>query len=143
METLGLFGILGYFTIEDIKSRRLKTAALMFCGLAGVILHIFLRRISAENMIGGMAVGAVMYLISVLSKGRIGKGDAVLIMVTGIFLGFWNNLMLLWAAVMFAGAAGWIAIFILKKEKNYEMPFVPFMLAAYILCLAVWGGRLI
>lgn len=142
MEVLGLFGILGYFSVEDLRYRRLRTVGLLSCAIAGILLHIRYGRISVWDMLGGMAIGLFMYLVAVISSEKIGKGDALLLMVTGIFLGFSHNLILLWAAAVLAGAAGFVSVFILKKGHSYELPFVPFLFASYIICLILWGGRI-
>ena len=142
VEMVSLFGILGVFSLEDMQKRKVTTMALLLSGIIGMVLHLCYGRLTIWNLMGGFAIGVVFYIASVLSGGQIGKGDALLIMVTGIFLGFWNNLMLVWAAACLAGFAGLVAVLGFHKPKSYELPFVPFLLAAYVLCLVVWGGTI-
>ena len=61
----------------------------------------------------------------------IGKGDGLTFMITGIYLGLWRNLCLLWfslilcslwgAGLMVLGRMGW------KQVKKKELPFLPFV----------------
>ena len=102
MEMLGLLGMLGYFSIEDIRRKSVHTAPLIVTAIAGVFLHLYGGRLSIWDLLGGLGIGVVMYGISVASRERVGKGDALVLGVTGIFLGFWNNLLLLWIASFLA-----------------------------------------
>lgn len=142
MEWISLLGILGYFSVEDLRKKSIQLVPLLAAAIAGVLFHMYFSRISIWNLIGGMAVGAGLYIISVLSNERIGKGDALLMSVTGIFLGFWDNLMLLWVSMLVAMVAGIGAVLILKKNRRYEMPFIPFVFTGYLIYLSINRGGL-
>ena len=43
-------------------------------------------------MLLGMGIGIAVWLVSFVTKGKMGIGDAVLLMVTGIYLGAQQNL---------------------------------------------------
>lgn len=143
MESLSLLGILGFFSIEDITKRRIRLAAVLLAAIAGLLLHICFWRITIWNALGGIAVGAAMYLVSVLSAEKIGKGDAMMIAVTGIFLGFRGNVIVLWTAMLLAMIAGIAAVVFLKKGKDYEIPFIPFMFLSYTIHLLLNTGGVI
>ncbi len=143
MESLSLFGILGFFSLEDIKKKRIMTAPLLAAAIAGLLLHVLFLRISIWNVTGGIAVGAVMYFISVLSGEKIGKGDAMMIAVTGIFLGFWGNIIVLWTAMFFSLIAGAVAVLFFKKGRHYELPFIPFMFISYAMHVAMNTGGVV
>lgn len=84
-----------------------------------------------------MLVGIVLYLISILSHGKVGKGDAFLVTSMGVYLGFWNNLTILWMASVMAAIFGVVACVFFRKEKEESLPFVPFLLVAYLLFLCL------
>ena len=142
MEWLSLLGILGFFSVEDMRKRSVQLVALLAAAITGVVMHLYFGRISIWSLLGGLAVGAIMYGISILSQERIGKGDALLIAVTGIFLGFWGNLLVLWIATLLAMCAGIAAIVFFQKGKNYELPFIPFVFASYLIYLSINHGSL-
>ena len=76
-------------------------------------------------------IGLLLLFISKKSDGAIGKGDGLTFMITGIYLGLWRNLCLLWfslilcslwgAGLMVIGRMGW------KQVKKKELPFLPFV----------------
>ena len=88
----------------------------------------------AADLLGGCLVGAALVLLAWVTRQQIGYGDGLLFAVTGIFLGFFENLLLLIAslfpAAFFAGV-----LFLKKKKKGYRFPFVPFVLVGYVLLL--------
>ena len=95
---LGLF--LGLCSIEDLHSRKMHTVLLLAGSIAGVLCHLIFRQRSIWEVLGGLAVGVGVLLLSRLTDGRIGDGDGLLLMATGTFLGFVRNLALLWGAVL-------------------------------------------
>lgn len=143
MEMIGLLGILGYFSVEDIRRRSVRIVPLILAAIAGLVLHLYFGRISVWSLLGGLGIGAGMYVVSVASKERVGKGDALLLAVTGIFLGFWDNLLLLWLASFLAMAAGVVAVLVFRKNRHYELPFIPFVFVGFLVfLLANQGGGL-
>lgn len=114
-----------------------KKIPLMFLAAgfgAGVLLQILFPGKNAVDLLGGCMVGAALVLLAWVTRQQIGYGDGLLFAVTGIFLGFFENLLLLVAslfpAAFFAGV-----LFLKKKKKGYRFPFVPFVLIGYVLLL--------
>ena len=93
-------------------------------------------------MLGGASVGVVLLVIGYLTKEKIGYGDGILFVATGIYLGFWNNLILLWLSTSLAGIYGIILMLLKKKKKDSEIPLVPFVLGVYVVTLIFNGGAL-
>ena len=76
MDVLGLVGMLSICTVEDLWKRQIHLVVISAFGIVGVLLHFYDGKQTALNMCGGMLVGIVLYLISILSHGKVGKGDA-------------------------------------------------------------------
>lgn len=143
METISLIGMLGICTFEDIKKRKIHIFFILLCGILGICFHLFFGRLSIFNVLGGLSVGGVLFLLSLATREKIGKGDALLLMVTGIYLGFWDNLFLLWLATVLASVVGVACVLVQKKGRSYELPFVPFVFIALLGLLAMKGGALV
>ncbi len=138
MEMASLLGMLGICSVTDIRKREVGVVVVCLSGILGVVYHIMYRRISVYDMLGGLLIGVFVYLIALLTREKIGKGDAIVCMVTGIYLGFWNNLLLLWLSSLLAGLAGIVAMLVFRKKKTDTLPFVPFLSAAGL--VVVFGG---
>ena len=106
-------------------------------GILGIIVNILWPVKSFESIICGLLVGIVLYLFSILTNEKIGKGDCFIIMVSGLYLGFIDVLVLIWISSLLALIYGLITIKRLKKDSSYEMPFVPFLLSGFLLMYAV------
>lgn len=117
---------------EDIKKKQIRLHPVLLFGILGIILHMLFRMQSIENMLLGMSVGVTLLVLSKLTGGRIGAGDAVLLIVTGIYLGFEQNMQLFFSGLLLSGIWALGVLVLKKKSRKDSMPFIPFLLAAYM-----------
>ncbi len=118
--------------VMDFKYRKLPLKTLLsglFIAAAGCLCG---RKISPVLLATGGCMGIVFLLISRVSGESFGYGDSILILIIGIFLGFWNLMYLLLGA--FSMAAVFSAVMMIKHRFNRKssFPFVPFLAAAYL-----------
>ena len=139
METISLLSFLGFFSIEDIRTRGIHMILLGLSAIVGLLFHLFNGRISIWSLLGGLGIGLLLFGISTASHEKIGKGDALLLSVTGIFLGFWNNLFLLWISSVVSAVISLIAVILFHKGREYELPFIPCVFLGYIILLMTNG----
>jgi len=83
-----------------------------------------------------IGTGAVFYLISVVTKGQIGKGDAFLFVMTGAGMGVAGNIKLIYLTFFIAFFAAAFLWLIKKTGKDYRMPLAPFVLTSFCLLMA-------
>lgn len=145
MEAFGVTFLLGLAAVDDIRTKRIRVLELIAFAILGLIIDIVLRPHSFSSIAGGLLVGVAVYIFSVISKEKIGKGDALLVMVASLYLGFINVVVLLWISSIMAAVFGVIYMFKNKKKADMEIPFVPFMLLAYLLMytISMLGGLVI
>ncbi len=142
MEMICMIVMLLHMSVEDIRKRTVPVIPMMIWGMAGVLLHLYNGRISYVSMLGGLIPGIVVYVLSILTHEKIGKGDAILLVITGIYMGFWGNIFMLWIGMIMAAVGGVISMTFFKKGKNYELPFVPFLFAGFLMIVLCNGGML-
>lgn len=138
MQVAGMIGMLGICSYEDIKTRKIGVVAVLVFAIFGVISRLLMGSPDLKGMLGGMLLGGFLFFAGTLFKGGLGSGDALMVTVSGIYLGFWNNLILLWTASLLVGILG--VILIVTGRKNLEIPFAPFLLVAYLALLVLEGG---
>ncbi len=141
MEVISLCGGLGVLAWEDFKTQKIHIVRVAALAVLGVLLHVYIGRLDIVDVFGGWGIGVLLYGISILTKEAIGKGDALCFMATGIYLGFWGNLFLLWSSFLLAGIVGLIYGKIRGVSKKTQLPFLPYMFICLVLQL-VWGGGL-
>ena len=76
----------------DWKTERVSVPLLLLGGMAAVLLHLFAQEESVFYLMTGMSVGIALLLYSLVTHESIGYGDGCLFVMTGLFLGIWENL---------------------------------------------------
>ena len=92
----------------------------------------------AAGMAGGMSVfvadllpGAICLLMARATHQGIGYGDAMLILVCGLSVGWSTCIELVLSAFFLVGAAA-LVLLIRRRGQKTALPFVPFLLAAWM-----------
>ena len=105
----------------SIGNRAVSVPLLLLGGMAAVLLHLFAQEESVFYLMTGMSVGIALLLYSLVTHESIGYGDGCLFVMTGLFLGIWENLVLLLLASVFSGnRLGSVAFFLEKRRKRKE-----------------------
>lgn len=141
-----VFVSLSAMGIEDLKKRTVSLWKIyIFSGI--VILALLDSGVSQfadmENLSGlSMAVGALPGLLLLwmgrMSGGAIGTADGIVVLGLGIYMGIWKIMSIL--SIAFLGTLGvsGILLIVLNKSKNYEIPFIPFLVAGMAGSM-LWG----
>lgn len=130
-----LLGLLIFCSIQDLFKKKISLWMIIIGGgVIGASIP-FYHTLTLYNRLGGVAVGGVVILISIVTGGKIGLGDGLLLCISGIALGFWNNLEL-FALALFLAALVSIALIVLRlADRKKSIPFVPFLLFGYLFIL--------
>lgn len=116
----------------DWRKREVSLFSLGGFGVVGIGLNLWLGYQSVIEAAGGAALGILLLAAALFTREAIGFGDGLLICITGIYLGFWENLSLLFTgAVCCVGILG-IAVLAGRLKMADRVPLVPFLLLAFI-----------
>ena len=128
-------------SVIDIREKSLPVWLPVVGGVAGGAVSIATGSLEPLQSVAGIGLGLALLFFSLLSKGGIGPGDAMVFAAAGAAIGIWRVLFLMWISFMAAGLAGLVILVILKKGRHYEIPFVPFLALAYgvMICMEVAG----
>ncbi len=130
-----MIGLLLLCSLQDMKKKKIS---LWFILLGGVLISIsipFCDSIPLIDRLGGFAIGLVVIIISLATVGKIGMGDALILCVTGLGLGFWGNLELFAAALFLAAIISIVLLSVRLADRKKSIPFVPFLFAGYLFLL--------
>ncbi len=135
MQKFLVLGLLGLCSLEDIKRKEMTVVYIFIFGIGGMILHLFAPMCSIYSILWGILLGMAMIVLSFVTKGSVGLGDGILLVVTGVYLGGYGNLELL--VMGFFLAALWsLGLMLIKKKNGKEkIPFVPFLLVSYLIMI--------
>ena len=130
-----VLGMLGICSIEDIRKKEIQSVRVLWFGIGGILLHLWQRNQSLYSMLGGIAVGAAVIILSLVSGGIIGIGDGLVLCVAGIYIGGINTMRLLLTGLFLSSLYALVLLFMHRKRRKDTIPFIPFLLAAYLILL--------
>lgn len=127
---VGFGAYLGVLSVLDIRHRRLPVWFLAVGGALVLGVRIFCVPLDIISAAGG-AVGILFLLVSKVTQEGVGYGDSLLILVMGIYLGFWNLLGVLTGAFLLSAVFAGVVLVRFGWKRSTGFPFVPFLTAAY------------
>lgn len=134
-----LFIYLFIMMIWDLKRREISlgiTAIVAVILTARQLSAVFAGQVSLFLGFSGVLIGIVLMAVSIVSRGQIGVGDGILFVVSGMLLGLYENIVLLFLSLITASFVG-VGLLILRKgSRKDKLPFAPFVFAGYgVICL--------
>ena len=129
---LGIASLMAY---ADWKEQKISLVMLLSGGAAGILVQLAFREQTAAEVICGAGIGGLVLMLALVSREAVGAGDGMILIVAGIILGFLGVLELLMTALLLTGIAALFLLVVKRKGRAYRLPFVPFLLAAYLLQL--------
>lgn len=120
---------------QDIRKKSIAVWVFLVFGLLSFVMKACLMGTDVSmwfHMGKSMAVGIGLWLVSKGTRGAVGEGDGCFFMVTGIYLGVWDNLALLLYGLLFCslfslGIVLWGMVTHVSVGKK-KLPFLPFLL---------------
>ncbi|MCR4740700.1 MAG: prepilin peptidase [Lachnospiraceae bacterium] len=117
----------------DIKERVIHIHVLLPFLAAGIIYAAYSGGNTLLTAAAGAACGVFLLILSFFTKGAIGEGDGLALAVTGVYLGFSANISLILTGLFLSAAASVITVLFKGWKKDREIPFMPFLLTAFVL----------
>lgn len=135
-----LLCLLGVNACYDLRKREIHLLSVAVFG----ILRIWILLLSGkgwEELLWSILPGILLLAVSLRTHGKVGMGDAWILMVTGLQMGFFPVLMICWGASLLI--LGWFLAFAVWSEKKnnsgMELPMVPFF---FLAAVAIWLYRI-
>ena len=128
---------LSVLSILDVRFRKMPVWLLVVGGIGGTGYQIWkwLKGDSISIMLIGVgAIVGVLFLgVSKITGQALGYGDGIIILILGIYLGFWNLSVVLMIAFFIASVMAMVLVAIKKGKRKRTMPFVPFLCIGYVM----------
>ena len=128
--TAGIF--LSIQTFWDIKTKKLPFAVTFIGSIIGLFLICMEKEILSFSILSFLP-GLICFVFAKISKEAIGYGDAYLLGMLGFYCSISEILIICQIAFMLAAIVALVLLVILRKKKQYEMPFVPFLLLGFLI----------
>lgn len=134
--------VLGICTYTDLKGKYIYTWVCGINAIIAILVHVFLRDIPIRVMGMGVLIGAIAFIVSILSKEKFGRGDAWMVVTIGTLEGGMFLLpVLIWTFILF-NIYALSGITLKKLNIKSTLPLVPFALVANVFVAFLTGGKL-
>lgn len=128
-----IFLYLSFSTYTDIKTNMISIKVSSFSLVAILLSLLLCNRLQLLDILYSIIPCLIIFALSYLTRESIGYGDALLIGVIGIGLGF-NKILLICTLAFILSAISAVFLIIKKKSGKATLPFVPFIFLSYIFC---------
>lgn len=121
--------------ITDLKERKIYSTYCFINFALALVVHICKKDMHLGAIVGGIALGGIFLIVSIVSKEALGMGDALIILTLGSVGGIKTSFeLLLWAFIICA-MVSMIGLLLRKRQFDSQIPFAPFLLAGGIVNL--------
>ncbi|MCR5666690.1 MAG: hypothetical protein K6G01_07640 [Eubacterium sp.] len=127
--------LLGIASVQDMKTRSIHVAIPFTAMGIGIIGFVMCDSRSLTEMLIGLSIGMVFLCVSLGTKGKIGLGDAFMILASAFYFSGENILRIL----LVAGVISFVILVVmhLRKKKIKELPFMPFLFGGSVVVLCI------
>ena len=123
-------GILGG---EDLRTKKISMITVGIWAVIGTIVQLLNGDLMCANRLIAMVPGVLLYFFAKISEEKVGAGDACTIIVMGIYMDINELLIVGMFSITISGVVALLLIAIWKKKRDYEIPFIPFLFAGYLM----------
>lgn len=135
-----VFVFLCICAVFDIRKKEIPFAsAVSGMAAAGVLTlwRIGNGTASAAEIILSLLPGAFFLLVSRCTKEKVGYGDGLLLLITGLAVGFYQCFFGLCISLLLSAFFAAFLLILRKAEKESRIPFVPFLAAGMGVCFII------
>lgn len=122
---------LAWNTRSDIRKKEVSVFSAAVVFLMGLILA-FAEHTRFTEFAVTMGGGVIFLILSILTEGKIGMGDAWVLIAMAAMLKPQTYLISLMIGLLLASAYSGYLMLVKKRKKTTEIPFLPFLLLGYL-----------
>ncbi len=129
---ISVFSMLIICSVTDMKIRLVSVIPCILYSMAGIVVGMLQGEKPVYILIGTLP-GLVLYIISTISRGEIGKGDAMVFITIGIWLGIVKSIEIFMVALFCTSFCMMPILWLKKKSMKTQVPFIPFVLLSFVI----------
>lgn len=117
-------------SVFDIRKKELPLLILIAGFSAALGIEIWYIWKGLETFAGiaeSLLPGVFLLLLSFCTREKVGYGDGLMLIILGLFLGFYKCFFILCVGLIFSSVFALILLLFCKAEKNSRLPLVPFL----------------
>lgn len=124
-------GILLVFSVLDLRTKKVPKILFFVAGIILLVMRFMFGNEWDSNSFSGIIVGLFLIFVVIVTRGKMGMGDAILFVILGFQLSLVENGILLLISLTFAAFVGGILWFAKRIGRQEKIPFIPFVFIGY------------
>ena len=140
---IGILIIFVISSIEDIRKKEILLWEILACAIlsvAAVFMSFYKASPDIIDILLSLLPGALLLLLSFISREGIGYGDGLIILAAGPALGFYDLLTALMTAIILSGLFSGILLIFKKAKRKTRIAFAPFLAVGCAVATALGYG---
>ncbi len=125
-----ILGLVAINSIQDIRKREILLLPTLFIAVLGIVIKVVTGE-SILNILVAFAPGAFLILCALLTRGRVGLGDGIVLTAAGA----WKSLEFILHALVYGLFAAAIAAIVCIIRGKKDFPFVPFLAVGFVVAI--------
>ncbi|MCL2050567.1 MAG: prepilin peptidase [Lachnospiraceae bacterium] len=122
-------------TLFDIKSKKIPLQLIIIFGLTIIGISLQYGRFNSWEILVRIMPGIFLLLISFVTKEAIGYGDGIVILLIGLGMDIQVMVSFIMIAFLLSAIVSIIILIKKKGDRQTRLPFMPFLLTAWCVCL--------
>ncbi len=127
-------GVLAAFSVYDIKTEQVPVLAVTAAAVAAVIYRLCAGE-GIAFFAAGLIPGALVLLLSYVTRESIGRGDGLMLCALGLFLGWQPCFAVFGMALVLSSVLAMLLLIFRRAGRKTELPFLPSLFGGYFLYL--------
>lgn len=123
-------------TVSDIKTKKISLKLSFVFLFLGLFIYLFFIKADAIILLYNLMPGICLLLVSLFTKGAVGCGDAVILMIMSFYIPSASVLIILFFSLLAASVIS-VILMIKKYSRKYALPFAPFITLGYTIFLLI------
>lgn len=128
---------LGVSGISDVRRKSIPVYLPILGVIIALIIEFYASDLKLKELLISLTPGIGFLIISFATSEKLGLGDGLTIISLGLLCGVWDTLTTLMYASLSSGVVALFLIVFKKKNKNYAMPYLPFLLCGLVLTFLI------
>ncbi len=123
--------LLGILAFQDVRKKRVDLLLVILLAIVNTVICLLMKR-SAGDVCIGILPGVFAVLVALLTKGKLGLGDGLVLIATGVVYD-WNRVMVIWlVGLVLSTVVGAVLIMMKKANIKTALPFLPFLFTGFV-----------
>lgn len=125
-----IFALLCICSVFDIRKKELPLMILITGFLAALGIetwHVCKGLETVSGIAESLLPGVFFLLLSFCTREKVGYGDGIMLIILGLFLGFFRCFLILCVGLIFLSGFALILMVFRKVGRNSRLPMVPFL----------------